>query len=127
MERPPANYHMHCWVEPIYFEGTDEIYTIRFFDEENPVNLKSFENIIAIRGYCPECRKPIIKDAGRYEHKLVGFLGAQSAGKTSLFVAMINNELPNMFTQLGIKLPDPLCLSDGRYDRLLKAIEQHQN
>lgn len=125
-EEDTANHYTYCWVEPIYFEGTDEIYTIRYSDEENPVNLKSFENIIEIRGYCPECRKPIIKDAGRYEHKLVGFLGAQSAGKTSLFVAMIN-ELPNMFVQLGIKLPDPLCLSDGKYDRLLNAIELHQN
>lgn len=123
-EEDTANHYAYCWIEPVYFEGTDEIYTIHFSDEENPVNLKSFENIIEIRGYCPECRKPIIRDAGRYEHKLIGFLGAQSAGKTSLFVAMIN-ELPNMFAQLGIKLPDPICLSDGKYDRLLSAMELH--
>ena len=119
-----ANHYAYCWVEPIYFEGTEEIYTIKFSDEEKPVNLKFFENVIEIRGYCPECRKPIVRDAGRYEHKLVGFLGAQSAGKTSLFVAMIN-ELPNMFGQLGIKLPDPLCLSDGKYDRLQYAMLLH--
>ena len=125
-EDDAENHYACCWVEPVFFEGTDEIYTIRFSDEENPVNLKSFENIIEIRGYCPTCRKPIIKDAGRYEHKLVGFLGAQSAGKTSLFVSMIN-ELPNLFGKLEIKLPVPLCLSDGKYDRLLSAIELHKN
>lgn len=125
-EENTENHYTYCWVEPIYFDDTDEIYTIKFSDEENPVNLKSFENIIEIRGYCPECRKPIIRDAGRYEHKLIGFLGAQSAGKTSLFVAMID-ELPNMFGQLGIKLPDPICLSDGKYDRLEYARWLHQN
>lgn len=125
-EENTENYYTYCWVEPVYFEGTDEIYTIKFSDEENPVNLKFFENIIEIRGYCPGCRKPIVRDAGRYEHKLVGFLGAQSAGKTSLFVAMIN-ELPEMFAQLGIRLPDPLCLSDGKYDRLQQAMLLHSN
>lgn len=125
-EDEAVNHYAYCWVEPIFFEGTDEIYTIRYSEEENPVNLKSFENIIEIRGYCPKCRKPVIKDAGRYEHKLVGFLGAQSAGKTSLFVSMIN-ELPNLFGKLEIKLPVPLCLSDGKYDRLISAIELHKN
>lgn len=125
-EENTENHYVYCWVEPVFFEGSEEIYTIKFSDEENPVNLKSFENKIEIRGYCPECRKPVIKDSGRYDHKLVGFLGAQSAGKTSLFVAMIN-ELSDMFGQLGIKFPDPLCLSDGKYDRLQYAMELHAN
>ena len=61
-----------------------------------------------IRGYCPECNKPVLDGSGKYEHFLVGFLGAQSAGKTSLFVSMIN-DLPNYFGKLGIELPEVLC------------------
>lgn len=117
------HYYMLCWMEPVYFPDTEEIYTIHYSWEEKPVNLRTFEYVTEIRGYCPKCRKPVLSGAGLYEHFLVGFLGAQSAGKTTLFVAMIN-ELPNMFLDLGIKLPSPLYLSDGeKYLKLKEAIE----
>lgn len=50
---------------------------------------------------------------------LVGFLGAASAGKTSLFVSMIN-DVCHYSEQLGIELPEILC--DGKYDKIMSAI-----
>lgn len=121
------HYYMLCWMEPVYFPDTEEIYTIHYSWEEKPVNLRTFEYVTEIRGYCPKCRKPVLSGAGLYEHFLVGFLGAQSAGKTTLFVAMIN-ELPNMFLDLGIKLPSPSYLSDGeKYLKLKEAIELYSH
>ena len=62
----------------------------------------------------------MLDGSGKYEHFLVGFLGAQSAGKTSLFVSMIN-DLPNYFGKLGIELPEVLC--DGKYEKVKNAID----
>ena len=72
-----------------------------------------------IRGYCPKCNEPIAEGSGKYEHLLVGFLGAASAGKTSLFVSMIN-DVCHYSEQLGIELPEILC--DGKYDKIMSAI-----
>lgn len=123
-EQDTRNYAIYFWVEPLFFEGTEEIYSIRYSSEANPVNLNPFEFCREIRGYCPECNEPILDGAGRYEHILVGFLGAQSAGKTSLFIAMIN-DLPNHFGKLGVRLPT--LLSDGKYEKINRAIEDNQH
>lgn len=115
-----SHYDLYFWVEPIFFEGTEEIYTIKYSLEENPANLLPFSyKRKIIRGYCPKCNEPIAEGSGKYEHLLVGFLGAASAGKTSLFVSMIN-DVCHYSEQLGIELPEILC--DGKYDKIMSAI-----
>lgn len=119
------NYSLYFWVSPIFLEETEDIYTIRYSCEKNPANLLPFSfSGLEIRGYCPECSQPVLKGAGRYEHILVGFLGAMSAGKTSLFVSMIN-DLPNYHEKMGIELPELLC--DGKYKKIKEAIEYNKN
>lgn len=115
-----SHYDLYFWVEPVFFEGTEEIYTIKYSLEENPANLLPFSyKRKIIRGYCPKCNEPIAEGGGKYEHLLVGFLGAASAGKTSLFVSMIN-DVCHYSEQLGIELPEILC--DGKYDKIMSAI-----
>ena len=115
-----SHYDLYFWVEPVFFEGTEEIYTIKYSLEENPANLLPFSyKRKIIRGYCPKCNEPIAEGSGKYEHLLVGFLGAASAGKTSLFVSMIN-DVCHYSEQLGIELPEILC--DGKYDKIMSAI-----
>lgn len=116
-----SHYDLYFWVEPVFFEGTEEIYTIKYSLEENPANLLPFSyKRKIIRGYCPKCNEPIAEGSGKYEHLLVGFLGAASAGKTSLFVSMIN-DVCHYSEQLGIELPEILC--DGKYDKIMSAIK----
>lgn len=115
-----SHYDLYFWVEPVFFEGTEEIYTIKYSLEENPANLLPFSyKRKIIHGYCPKCNEPIAEGSGKYEHLLVGFLGAASAGKTSLFVSMIN-DVCHYSEQLGIELPEILC--DGKYDKIMSAI-----
>ncbi|MCI5900332.1 MAG: hypothetical protein MRZ69_08310 [Lachnospiraceae bacterium] len=119
------NYSLFFWVEPVYFEGTEDIYSIRYSCEKNPANLLPFIfSGLEIRGYCPECTQPVLRGSGEYEHILVGFLGAQSAGKTSLFVSMINDS-KNYFGKMGIEYPELLC--DGKYEKIKNAIEFNAN
>lgn len=116
-----SHYELYFWVEPVCFEGSEEIYTIKYSMEENPANLLPFSyQKKIIRGYCPKCNEPIADGSGKYEHLLVGFLGAASAGKTSLFVSMIN-DVCHYSEQLGIELPEVLC--DGKYDKIMSAIK----
>lgn len=116
-----SHYELYFWVEPVCFEGSEEIYTIKYSMEENPANLLPFSyQKKIIRGYCPKCNEPIADGSGKYEHLLVGFLGAASAGKTSLFVSMIN-DVCHYSEQLGIELPEILC--DGKYDKIMSAIK----
>lgn len=116
-----SHYELYFWVEPVCFEGAEEIYTIKYSMEENPANLLPFSyQKKIIRGYCPKCNEPIADGSGKYEHLLVGFLGAASAGKTSLFVSMIN-DVCHYSEQLGIELPEILC--DGKYDKIMSAIK----
>lgn len=120
------NYVTSFWIKPIFFEGTTDIYTIHYSNEPKPVELTPFEfEGQTIRGYCPECKLPILEGSGQYEHFLVGFLGAQSAGKTTLFVSMINNlqQSPQKIKEMGIKFPTLLC--DGRYSKVRKAIDDN--
>ena len=123
-----SNYFMHFWVEPIFFAGTEDIYTIHYSGEENPSNLSPFKyGGKEIRGYCPKCNKPIMAEAGVLKHYLVGFLGAQSAGKTTLFASMINDLLasPQKLRQLGIQFPT--VLSDEKYDKVRQALEDNKH
>lgn len=123
-----SNYFMHFWVEPIFFAGTEEIYTIHYSGEENPSNLTPFKyGKKEIRGYCPKCNKPIMAETGVLKHYLVGFLGVQSAGKTTLFVSMINDLLasPQKLLQLGIQFPT--ILSDGKYEKVSQALSDNKN
>lgn len=116
-----SHYELYFWVEPVCFEESEEIYTIKYSLEENPANLLPFSyQKKIIRGYCPKCNEPIADGSGKYEHLLVGFLGAASAGKTSLFVSMIN-DVCHYSEQLGIELPEILC--DGKYDKIMSAIK----
>lgn len=116
-----ANYSLYFWVQPVYFEGTEDIYTILYSCERTSANLSplSFSKVV-IRGYCPVCNQPILKGSGRYEHILVGFLGAQSAGKTSLFVSMVNN-LPKYYEEMDIKSAE--ILADGKYSKINEALK----
>lgn len=112
-----SDYTMEFWVEIFYFDHNEAngIDTIRYSIEENPVNLKEIDyNGQVIRGYCTYCHEPVMKFAGQYKHYLVGFLGAQSAGKTTLFVAMINElRKYNLYSKLNIKEPQPIA--DGKF------------
>jgi hypothetical protein len=125
-EENTENYTMSFWIQAMFFEGQDTIYTISSSTKEDPSDLRSIKYMGKdIRGYCPKCCKPIALGSGMYEHILVGFLGAQSAGKTSLFISMINylkNHYDDEELQFGINRPEELC--DGRYvktDQALKA------
>lgn len=125
-EESTSSYVIRFWVEAIFFEkenegDADKIYTIEYSCKENPPHLMRITyNNQTIRGYCPICCEPVLRESGRYEHVLVGFLGAQRVGKTSLFVSMVNY-LEGNYTQFELEHPEVLC--DGKYDRLTKAIE----
>lgn len=121
------NYVVCFWMEPVFFTGTDSLDTLHYSTEENPNNLLPFTfEQQEIRGYCPECGQPILAGSGRYEQFLIGFLGAQSAGKTTLFVSMINHlyQSPWKMEEMGIKFPTLLC--DGRYVKVRKAIDDNR-
>lgn len=110
-----SNYRAFFWVEPEFFEDgkSDKLYTVKYSAEKNPVNMKRILAPTQIRGYCPICGQPVLNGSGKYRHTMVGLLGAQSAGKTSLIVAMIH-ELQKNFRNLGIKVPGNV-LCDSRY------------
>ena len=63
-----SHYDLYFWVEPVFFEGTEEIYTIKYSLEENPANLLPFSyKRKIIRGYCPKCNEPIAEGSGKYD------------------------------------------------------------
>ncbi|MDO4322289.1 MAG: hypothetical protein Q4C61_07150 [Lachnospiraceae bacterium] len=109
------NYHAYFWVEPEFFDDgrSDKLYTVKYSEEERPVNMRTLQAPTKIRGYCPVCGKAVLHGAGRYRHTLVGLLGAQSAGKTSAIVGLLS-EMRQSFRRLGVKYPgNALC--DSRY------------
>ena len=122
------NYSAYFWIKP-YMLGEGQIYTVQYrasTQEENtpPVTLQDIRLNTEIRGYCPECGKPVLLHTGQVPHIMVGLLGAQSAGKTSLIVSMISY-IQNNYDTLGIEYPgNPLCDSKYRYMmRNLKLFE----
>lgn len=111
-----SNYIAGFWIQPELFDdGRDSaIYTVRYSHDEANANMNDIKEPHKIRGYCPKCSQPVVEGAGKYPHELVGLLGVQSAGKTSLIMAIIK-ELEKNFEELGIAYPGaPLC--DSRYD-----------
>ena len=109
------HYVAQFWVQPEFFEdgNSDQIYSVTYSDEPNPVNMKEMVAPRKIRGYCPDCGKPVLENTGKYPHILVGLLGVQSAGKTSLIVAMIE-EMMSHYNRYNVKFPNNI-LCDSRY------------
>lgn len=109
------NYVAQFWVQPEFFEEgkSDQIYTVTYSDEANPVNMKEMVAPRKIRGYCPDCGKPVLENTGKYPHILIGLLGIQSAGKTSLIVSMIE-EMMSHYNRYKVKFPNNI-LCDSRY------------
>lgn len=123
-EADTGNYVMRFWVKTVFFEGTDEIYTLKYSCEEDPRNFMPIQyHTQFIRGYCPKCCEPVLDGSGKYEHILVGFLGGQKVGKTSLFVSMINYIERNNDI-FDIQVPNLLC--DGKYEKVCRAKEAHK-
>ena len=116
MRNNTSNYIAGFWIAPEFFEdGRDNsIYTVRYSHDESSAFMEDIHEPLTIRGYCPKCGQPVVEGAGKYPHELVGLLGVQSAGKTSMIMAIIR-ELQERFADLGISYPgSPLC--DSRYD-----------
>ncbi len=115
-------YCAYFWIKPFFLENgmSSDLYTVQYRvaerDEKTPpVTLMDIVLNTEIRGYCPECGKPVLLHTGQVPHIMVGLLGAQSAGKTSLIVSMINH-IQNYYNDLGIEYPNnPLCDSKYRY------------
>lgn len=109
------DYSRTFYVRPEFFEEgkSNEIYTIEYSHNATDPNTMKIRAPQPIRGYCPTCGKPIILHAGKYPHVLIGLLGAQSAGKTTMILAMMQ-ELQKNFSELGIRFPGNV-LCDGRY------------
>ena len=115
-------YYAWFWIKPFFLENgaSSELYTVQFRaagreEKSPPVTLMDIVLNTEIRGYCPECGKPVLLHTGQVPHIMVGLLGAQSAGKTSLIVSMINH-IQNHYYELGIEYPNnPLCDSKYRY------------
>ena len=121
IKKNPQNYIADFWIEPEFFEDgnySQSLYSIKFSSRQNVAFYTPVRDPLEIRGYCPYCGKPVIKGAGKYPHIMVGMLGAQSAGKTSLIMSMIE-ELNESFFELGLSFPGEV-LCDSKYDIMKK-------
>lgn len=108
------NYAAYIWIEPILFDGEErKVYSLKYSIETDPVNMDEIMDPNTIRGYCPYCGAPVIQGAGKYPHRLVGLLGASSAGKTSIIISMLDDMQSN-FDEYGMEYPDGY-LCDSRY------------
>ena len=105
-ERKLTDFVASFRIKPEFFEdgNSDAIYTVKYNYDLNATNLRELGRGGVIRGYCPACGKIIVKGAGKYQHTLVGLLGAQRAGKTSTIVAMLE-ELRLNYSAIGISYP----------------------
>lgn len=120
------NYTAVFYIWPEFFENgaSSELYTIRYTTsrtEANPMPVRSPEQI---RGYCPHCGKPVLMGTGLYPHVMIGLLGAQSAGKTTLIMAMLE-EISKNFEQCGINFPENV-LCDSRLGDVKKNQELYR-
>lgn len=111
----PSDYKRTFYVKPEFFDNgrSEHIYSLEYADDPYAANTKKIRAPEQIRGYCPKCGKPILLNAGKYPHVLVGLLGAQSAGKTTMILSMLQDILNN-FYEHGIELPTNV-LCDSRY------------
>lgn len=122
---------VEIYIQPEFIDGTDILYTIHFLrkgEQTSTIRHCMFMNR-NIRGYCTDCHNPIIEEAGKYPHYLVGFLGKQSAGKTTLFISMIEEALGikkiDIFEKkIGIR--ETALLVDGQYENLYRAMKLYQ-
>ena len=121
------NYVAITYLEPEFFENgrSDKIYTVRYTKDPEAAVLNTPAAPLEIRGYCPKCGKPVLCDAGKYPHQLIGLLGVQSAGKTSLVVALVR-ELQEFYFDLGVAYPGQL-LCDSRYEIMRDNFELYDN
>lgn len=107
------NYICEFTILPELFPDGSGIYTIKYMNSV----ADSWQDVTyggAIRGYCPRCGGPVLDGCGKHEHVLVGLLGAQSAGKTSTIIAMMDS-IRNHFSELGVRYPVPIPLYDKRF------------
>ena len=109
------DYKRTFYVKPEYFENgrSKYMYSLEYAYDVNSPNTKKIRAPQPIRGYCPKCGKPILVNAGKYPHVLVGLLGAQSAGKTTMILSMLQ-EIEHSFSDLNIEFPGNV-LCDSRY------------
>ena len=112
------NYKAEFWIKPEFLENgrSDQLYTVQYSQIEGLANMETLAAPTEIRGYCPHCGKPVLKGTGKYQHLLVGLLGAQSSGKTSTIVAMVHQILES-YDKLGVKFPGNI-LCDSRYQAM---------
>lgn len=108
------DYKRTFYVKPEYFEEgrSKHMYTLEYAYDLNSPRTKKI-GTRPIRGYCPRCGKPVLLNAGKYPHVLVGVLGAQCAGKTTMILSMLQ-EIEDNFSELGIEFPGNV-LYDSRY------------
>ena len=92
-ETNPENFETTLEIIPEFFDQNKEkpdgnLYTIQYKKEGRFTYIRRELGIF--RGYCsePSCRKPILRHTGKYPHRVVGMMGAQSAGKTTMITAM---------------------------------------
>ncbi len=121
-----SNYYATFILYPEFFDDgkSKELYTLRYsynIAEPNPRSIQAPEEI---RGYCPKCGKPVLMHAGKYPHVLIGLLGAQSAGKTTLIMSMLE-EMKHSYDAIGINYPDNV-LCDSRRDDVRKNMELYR-
>ena len=116
IQNKTENFEASFYIEPEFFESGKSryLYTIRHSLSETTPHMQPMKAPLEVRGYCPKCGKPVIKEAGKYPHVLVGLLGVQSAGKTSMIMAMLE-QIKESFTELGLSYPGQ-ALCDSRYD-----------
>lgn len=110
-----SDYRRTFYVKPEFFDNgrSEHIYTLEYADDQYAANTRKIRAPEQIRGYCPKCGKPILQNAGKYPHVLIGLLGAQSAGKTTMILSMLQDILLN-FYEHGIELPTNV-LCDSRH------------
>ena len=109
-------YRAYFWIQPEFFEdgASEHLYTLKYSDNPKQQTYKKIICPSEIRGYCPNCGKPVLMGAGKYEHVLIGLLGAQSAGKTSTIVALLK-EIEKVYKKYGVKYPGS-ALCDSKYN-----------
>lgn len=104
------DYVASCYIEPEFFAdgASDKLYSLSYAINDT-VHLNKLSHPGLIRGYCPSCGAYVYDGAGKYEHIMIGLLGVQSSGKTSVIVAMIQ-ELMESYGEFGIRYPgNVLC------------------
>lgn len=120
-----ANYQAIVYVEPEFFKDdkgsvTDKLYTVRYTTNKHSAVAKPMSAPFDVRGFCPRCGKPVISGTGKYQHILVGLLGVQSAGKTSL-ITSLERTLQNNSSKYGVeRFPALQLLCDSRYEDMRK-------